>query len=337
MKKSGAIGLLALLGLLSPARARADDTPGLGEARTRASSCLAHDYDGAAFRDPYLRYVYPEEKIAGPPADPGLTYRRIDADIMLMLLERAGEVSPALRPAAARAASVLHELPSLWSGKGFSNVRRQPDPQGIALDTYCIVGWLEGDARMARSVAQALKGDGWLPAELYDGEERFRRDADEAWCLRLLASPAGGGIGSAKQVLERVVADFHEARRSDPAGRQLFYAAYHLALLLEDSPDLGSGVEVVALRHDLEEVMEAWAAARAPGDEAADLLEWANLVSLKLPGLERSATRRRGVQILLAHQNGDGCWRVRGARPPEAGSSFLTLRALLALSSYRDP
>ena len=336
--RPAAIRLLALAALLLPTPAAAAPEPGLAEARTKAAACLARDYDGEAFRDPYLRYVYPEEGLEGTTSDPNLTYRRIDADIMLVLLEREGSVAAALRPAVERAARVLRELPTLWAGKGFDNIRRDPKPEGIALDTFCIVGWLESDRKMAEAAARALDGDGWLPEGLYEGEESFRRDADEAWCLRLLASPAGGGLGPGGRVLDRLLADLRSARKDDPAGRQVFYAAYHLGLLLEETMRLGSGIDAAALRDELTETMAAWAAARPRGGEpASDLLEWANLVTSKLPRPGASGLKRRGVEILLRHQAEDGCWRVPGARPPEAGSSFLTLRALLALSAYRDP
>lgn len=325
-------------GLFVQALAASPGEAALAEARNSAAACLARDYDGRAFRDPYLRYVYPEEKLAAPPADPDLTYRRTDADIMLALLERESSVPAALRMAAGRAARVLHELPPLWAGKGLNNVRREPRPDGTALDTFCIVGWIEGDRGMAREVARALDGDGWLAEGLYEGEERFRRDADEAWCLRLLASSGEDGLAPARQVLDRLVANFRQAREEDPAGRQTFYAAYHLALLLEEPLDRDSGIDAAGLRRELEEAMEAWALARPEGQEPVpDLLEWANLVTSKLPGLDSSGLRRRGVGILLRNQEESGCWRVPGARPSEAGSSFLTLRALLALSAYREP
>jgi hypothetical protein len=191
---------------------------------------------------------------------------------------------------------------------------------------------------MAQTAAQALDGDGWLPEGLYDGEESFRRDADEAWCLRLLASSGVGGPGSARRVLDRLVSDFRAARREDPSTRRAFYAAYHLGLLLEDPQDPGEMPDPAGLRKELEQAMEAWAAARPHGGEpASDILEWANLAASKLPPPGPDGLRRRAVDILLRFQHEDGCWRVPGARPPEAGSSFLTLRALLALSSYRDP
>ncbi len=333
--------LLTFLGVAAmafPALVAATGGSRLQEAAGRAAACLARDYDGQAFRDPYLRYVYPEERLEGTASDPDLTYRRIDADIMLVLLAREGKVAAALRPSADRASRVLHGLPPLWAGKGFNNIRKDPRPEGIALDTFCIVGWLEADRAMAEAALGALDGDGWLPEGLYEGPETFRRDADEAWCLRLLASPAGGGLSDARRVLDRLLADLREARKADPAGRQSFYAAYHLGLLLEETTDLGSGIDAATLREELAETMEAWAAARPRGQEqASDLLEWANLVTSKLPRLESTGLKRRGVEILLRQQGEDGCWRVPGARPPEAGSSFLTLRALLALSAYRDP
>jgi len=335
------MGILCVAVIRGQLRAAALSDSALVEARNKAASCLARDFDGGAFRDPYLTYVYPDERLptpAGPAVEPGFTYRAIDANIMLVLLKREGSIPPSLQPAVDRAGQVLGKLPRLWNGRGFSNVRRSPRTDGIALDTFCIVGWLESDRSMAQAAAQALDGDAWLPEELYDGEQRFRRDADECWCLRLLASLGNDGIGSARRVFDRVISDFRSSRREDPSGRQTFYAAYHLGLLLAESEDLGNAVDPAALRAEVEEALETWAAARPAGrEQASDILEWANLATSKLPGLDRTGLRRRSLEVILRHQSADGCWRVSGAEPPQAGSSFLTLCALLALSSYREP
>ena len=328
-----AIGILCAAACTQAVAVAASESV-LAAARNKASSCLARDFDGLIFRDPYLTYVYPDEKLPAPASDPGLTYRAVDADIMLALLERERNVPTALRAAVKRADQVLRELPGAWRGRGFSNTRRGSRVDGVALDTFCIVGWLEGDKSMAEAAAQALDGDGWLPEGLYDGEERFRRDADEAWCLRLLASGSAGVPAPARRVLDRLVSDFRITRQEDPSGRQAFYAAYHLGLLLEDSQGLGEALDPAALSEELGQAINAWAAARPPGHEpASDILEWANLAASKLRYSGASDLRGRAVEILLRYQHEDGCWRVPGARPPEAGSSFLTLRALLALSS----
>jgi len=353
------IGLLCVAGIATGASLAGMKDAALGEARSKAAACLARDFDGRSFRDPYLAYIYPEEKLPGTASDPDLTYRRIDADIMLSLLQREGGAPAPLQGAVEQAGKVLRELPASWNGRGFSNVRREPRAGGIALDTFCIVGWLEQDRGMADAVARALDGDGWLPEGLYEGDERFRRDADEAWCVKLLASPAGSGMEPARRVLERLVDDFRRARSEDAAGRQTFYAAYHLGLLLEDwaprsttpgyakEGDVAGGapsrtpscaIQPADLRTRLLAALEGWAAARPAGkEEGADILEWANLATVRLEGLDRTGLPRRAVEMLLRSQREDGCWRVPGARPPEAGSSFLTLRALLALRGYREP
>src|SRR5262245_24283548 len=82
---------LCAVGFFTPALAAPGDSA-LEAARGKAAACLARDYDGRAFKDPYLRYVYPEEKLPPVAADPDLSYRRIDAAIMLALLEREGDI-----------------------------------------------------------------------------------------------------------------------------------------------------------------------------------------------------------------------------------------------------
>jgi len=89
------------------------------------------------------------------------------------------------------------------------------------------------------------------------------------------------------------------------------------------------------------QALRAWVAAHADrgSDTLDDLVEWANLASseaLGLLGAEGESMRLRAIGILLERQQPDGCWTIAGAKPPRLASSFLTLRALLALRHYRE-
>ncbi|HZI92965.1 MAG TPA: hypothetical protein VFE84_01875 [Patescibacteria group bacterium] len=312
------------------------------DALERAARCLARDQVDGAFRDPYLSYVYPAENLPVASTIPGprLTYRRVDADVVLALLARHGAPPEPLAAAVRQAEKTLKEIVPVWRDAGLDNVRRGARQGGVALDTFCIVGWLNQDDAMARVVADALDGDGWLPGALYDdGEERFRLAADESWCVRLLVT-THPGLGGAARVVDRIAGQLKRDAQADPGGRGVFYEAWHLAMALEKA-----GPAYADIRHRAVAVLRAWALLHeAATDEhaerrAADIMEWANLASGDvLDPVEDRALTLRVVQILLRSQSEDGCWRF----PPdstgraESATSFLTLRAMLALASYGD-
>jgi hypothetical protein len=358
----------------SPGAERSPETAArVKRALEAGAACLSRDHDGSGFRDPYLTFVYPGEALPTPLGSPPLTYRRIDADFILALLARSSPPGGASRhpvqEMSEAARRTLERAAPLWQSRGLSNVRRQPSPRGIALDTYCMVGWLAQDRVMADNVARAIDGDGWLPQNLYAEEERFRADADECWCLKFLASPAGPGLAGATPVLDRIARSFRRAAQNDPGSRATFYEAFHLGMVLEEAdrasrlpgrriggisdrrmrdisnrrasgisnrrPSALAGDEDVSdaeeLKRETRDALRIWADRQESA--ASALVEWANLAACEIlddePGTQ---LRRRALEVLLEAQEKDGCWRLREATPASYGSSFLTLRALLGLA-----
>ncbi len=157
--------------------------------------------------------------------------------------------------------------------------------------------------------------------------------ADESWCLRLVLS-TGQKTAGPDRVLARIQREFVIRAKTDPAGTDAFYEAWHLGMLLAD------GITPID-PSPIRAVFSDWADAHADPARAggSDIVEWANLAGshvLDLLGDTGSALRDRAVGILLRRQAGDGCWVIPDARPPRLASSFLTMRALMALQRYRD-
>lgn len=329
------LGTTLLLGMQTVSFAAGDAL--LDRAFERGVSCLASDLEEGRFRDPYLRFVYPGEALPAPPGRRPLTYRQVDAAAILSLIGRTGPVPEPLATVMREARADLAALAPVWRGRGFSNTARDPRPDGIALDTYCIVGWLNGDIGMAAEAAAAIEGDRWLLPKWYDDAESYRAPADEAWCLRLLASTSRFH-DPASRVLDRIVTEWRQHRREDPGGTAAYYEAWHLEMVVSELLAHGSAADPrwMRLSDEIADGLRAWAEAhaamRAAGDaRRADLLEWINLVTAERiePGL-----RLQAAEVLLATQEGDGCWRIPGGRHPNSATSFTTLRGLLALRRY---
>jgi hypothetical protein len=326
--------IILVLGFqVSPGPAAAPASREIEAAFRSAAGCLAHDSRaGDQFGDPYLSYVYEDEHLPVGAGTGPMTYRIVDAEIILTQLARLGPLPRSLARRAARAESALRAARPLWMERGFSNTLRSHRADGIALDTFCMVGWLLQDDPMAREVAAAVEEDRWLPPGWYEGPQSYRATADEAWCLRLVEQ-AGRFDAATARVQERLGVEFEKTGTTDPTGDDAFYEAWHLGMLAADSH---RRVDVDSILSTL----RAWAEAHEQSGRAGreDILEWANLASsdvLSLRGVEGRTLRDRALRILLDHQGKDGCWSIPGVVPANLASSFLTLRALVALQLYR--
>jgi hypothetical protein len=310
---------------------------------------MARQIEGGRFRDPYLRYVYPDERLPGAPGGEPLTYRQVDGYVILALIGRAGDAPEPLVGDVIRAETALRAAARAWRGAGFSNTIRAPRADGVALDTFCMVGWLLGDPTMAREAAGVIEGDRWLPPGWYEEGEAFRALADESWCVRFLtsgpvASEARELPRAARPVLERLASEFRSRAVEAPAATGTFYEALHVGMVLAEAGSaapariVGSaGGAGPPLAEVVLAVLRRWAGDHA-GPSEPDVLEWANLAAseiLRASGEAGRPLREQAISVLLDRQEDDGCWAIPGAKPPDTASGFATLRALLALQAYR--
>ena len=310
----------------------------------RGTACLERDLDGVGFRDPYLSYVYPEERLPVPPGASRLTYRLVDAYMILAMLGSETSLNGALSQAAQHGEMILREAAPLWHGRGFNNTVRDAHPDGIALDTYCMVGWLLKDEAMAQEAAAAIEGDRWLPPGWYNEPEAFRAPADECWCLRLIAATTGlDAVPRSVAVLARIEREFLSRAREASVDTVLFYEAWHVGMVLAEmaakSPGQTLAPDRSALLAEATRVLDRWALARPDGStSSADVLEWSNLATadaLYLAGADGMRLNRRALRAVISSQGEDGCWTIQDGKRPRSASSFETLRALLALQPHR--
>ncbi|MBZ5638454.1 MAG: hypothetical protein LAO51_06795 [Acidobacteriia bacterium] len=298
---------------------------------------VASAYHGNSFDDPYLRYVYTDERLSSPLEGYEVTYRLLDAYFIVRMLKETG-VAPG--PAAVlfeRAEALTTALVPSWRAFGIYNLRRSPSPGGIALDTYAILAWLSRDVGLARVLVSGLDGDGWLPANLYTGEQSFRLLADESWAARaVLVSgidpPLGNGLvlRIGKEALLRV-----GRPQSSVARANLVVLALDALRDLRESTGgaPGGDPKVDRMRRGLVEE-----GVRLLGDSELEdsTLTLANLLgSLAPEGEARRESLEPGVRTLLAGQDHYGGWSEARGTGGSSGRVFTTLRAMLALATYR--
>lgn len=298
-------------------------------------ACVAGSYDGRAFADDYLRFVYPGEHLSSPLPDRRITYRILDAYFIVLMLRQAGaEPGPAtaLFEDAERLTAAL--VPA-WRAQGVYNLRKDPAPDGIALDTYAILAYLRRDGAMARTILAGLDRDGWLPANLYVGPESFRLLADESWAARALVV-TGVAPDRAGPIVRRIADDALDDldRGGDPGTRANI--ALHALEALDDlrpmgirGPDPSDEDARAAL------LAELWRLREDPR-LAGDTLTLANLTAtLVLASPDACRDLAPSIDALLRRQETDGCWSVDASRSDPSGRVFATLRILLTLVRYQ--
>ena len=314
---------LLVAATISPSRAASP-----ADAIARGVAFLARSFHVAGYDDEYLRYVYPGERLECPLPDCRLTYRLIDAYVNLALLDRAGVPHGPADEQFGISREVLAAIVPEWRERGLYDVKRDPEGDGIALDTYCIVGLLGRDRAMADVVAAHLDGDDWLPDNHYPDEESFRKLADETWCVRLLDSASRGGRREVPRLtrlaLRRGLAFLEEDRPAEVRAN----VGLHLLYLVDD-------VGGRSLRADRERLRNLLLEFAADPELRNDSLTQANILqALAFSGDLPKCAVKDIAERLLRHQEEDGGWH---SRVEETGTSlrvFTTMRALLALAEY---
>lgn len=304
----------------------------------RGLACVASAYDGQGFNDPYLRFVYPGEALDSPAADSRVTYRLLDAYFILLMLREAGVNGGPAAPAFERAEAVTSALAAAWRDRPIYNLRKDPRPEGIALDTYAILAYLRHDVGMSRVVLDGLDGDGWLPANYYTGKEWFRLFADESWAARAVASAAidpEAGRGAILRVATEGRARLK--RPTDFAARAILVVHVLEALRDLPPPTPARGGSATDAAEDLRAYFVGEAILllrRAAADK--DTLILANLVgSLAAEPEVAARDLARGVAALAQRQDAAGCWSPSTDAVEDTARIFTTMRCLLAQSLYR--
>ncbi|MFH1409684.1 MAG: hypothetical protein ABIH34_07270, partial [Nanoarchaeota archaeon] len=263
----------------------------------------------------YLSYVYPGEDLECPLPDCEITYRSLDRDFNLFFLGELG-LGGVLRDDISSAERRIFAIATSWEGKGIYNVLHQPEEDGIALDTYCIVGLLTENEVMAQTVLETYNDGHWLSDDYYQGESSFRRLADESWCVRLLLATSPGTDEPVDMIVEETLI-LHESPVSDLAK---MIGTLHTLFVLHDAKDARLSLYQDYVYQHIPLIEE-------------DTLTLANVMDALLqtgfPKEKLSSVQKD----LVSRQHEEGFWY---ANPDEEKNAhvFTTFRAVSALARY---
>ncbi|MBN1646314.1 hypothetical protein JW868_04715 [Candidatus Woesearchaeota archaeon] len=299
--------------------------------------------DDLTYNDPYLQYIYAGEELDCPVEDCRITYRTLDAMFNLKFIDQDFDKAEqgALAQHIAKADEVMTAMLPQWRESRLYNIQNQGmiDPDGPALDTYCIMGLIYEDPEMALVVKQSLGGsDGsdWLPESFYAGAQAFRTVADESWCVRLLLylPEDEQDDGLVEQLAEKLMGEADKLLEKESS---LIYKAntvFHLLYMAQDLEDKGIALSIdwrTKYFHEMTDLLDHEVI-------QDDTLTVANIIdSLIYAGYAVPAdTFSESVQQLLERQQPGGKWFMNINSDSEDLQVFTTFRVVLALKKYKD-
>ncbi len=280
-------------------------------------SACGSSLDHRIQEDAYLAYTYPDEDL---PA--GLTYRKIDYYTNVLLLEDAYGVKD---PDSAAMREQLQEFLDWAQDAGFSNtIQTQEGGKDVALDTYCIVGWLFNDTAAAEKVAGAITHNNLID-DTYYTEDAWRNLADEAWCIMLLGKTGVDQDEAAFLVEDKI----HEGRaflKTDASAVDKSGIVLHMLLMLHAYPGLADEKAYW--------VDKGVAYLDDPALQENNLV-LANLADALLSYPDTEQKVKPTIDLLKSRETGDIWVPVEGMEPGY-GQLFATSRVELALYHYEQ-
>ncbi len=305
------------------------ETRSVDQAVQRGLEYLARAHAPYRYDDPYLEYVYPGESLDCPLADCRLTYRLLDAYFMVeMLTSRLiGNERSLLRSQSDEANAVFEAIAPTWRQASILNTAKstEQDKDGLALDTYCILGYLKNDSSFSDTVLRYLGDDGWLAPDAYL-TDRWRNIADESWCLRLLAVTDKRPVQFETLIQAKIDQTKQFVQTNEPASSKLA-VLYHALLMLNDFQNESYAAAITEFQNRSVELFNQKIL------PLRDPISLGNLVeSLVATGYSNKVELDKLVRNLIGFQTPDGAWRDE----QDQATVFSTFRALIGLASYRS-
>ena len=275
---------------------------------------LDKNYDeNFVYNDDYIKFVYPGENL---PLN--LTYRKIDAYMNLVYAkeELPKDKSKRIQYQVDEAYNNLNSLLPYFENKlTYNTIKNVSD--GYALDTYCIVGYLFNNTKIANNVIKLIVNNNLIENDYYE-EDKWRNIEDETWCILLLNK-----VNLNKNVVLMLtnikLNETYQFINSENTLNDKAAVLIHTIMLLNELnyynySGLKDKLYEIALQDEIKQ----------------NILIEANILYV----LSKSGYQKDKLEIIYnlirEKQNKDGGWYLNKSY----GNVFTTQRAILALNAY---
>jgi len=283
---------------------------------------------GFSYNDEYLKYVYPGEALECPLNNCKITYRKLDAYFNLKFIKNEFQDYSLIKQDVEEADRILTSLIPIWRNKKLYNIVNETmkDSSGLALDTYCILGYLYNDKEMSTLVLNSLENDNWLPSSFYEGDQDFRTIADESWCVRLVAKSNNKEL--IRDVKDKLVKDTYTFINEDHDKITKVNAAIHTLTMLnefnENDKEINFFKDYIATSISDKQTWQ-------------DTTTLANILDVLVQSnYLNKAIINKLTRELINRQEKDGRWLISKGYNENFGQVFTTFRVIAALNKYQQ-
>ncbi|MFH1401227.1 MAG: hypothetical protein ABIH41_06955 [Nanoarchaeota archaeon] len=294
---------------------------------------LARSYSGFSYDDEYLKFVYDDEDLVCPVQGCTLTYRLMDGYFNVKFIEEVvDDVSPMGRQVSDADAVLKGTIP-LWNKEPiFNTIKGLQDPQqGIALDTYCILGMVYDDKSVAAHVREYVQDDLNIMPDDYHAVDVWRNIGDESWCVRLFLRTEKD-----KRFVESMVRrHLDEAYLFIDSGADdvdKVSVVYHTLYVVADARKY---LKTDIYDKDIVYFSDFLSYFADKSFFSSVLMESNMLDVLLYAGFDNDALLEEMVTRILEAQGSDGRWRMSADAPENVADVFTTMRAVVAINEYK--
>ncbi|MFH1916948.1 MAG: hypothetical protein ABIJ21_06830 [Nanoarchaeota archaeon] len=290
-------------------------------------------YSSYMYADEYLQYVYPGESLACPLETPcNITYRLLDAYFDVYFLEEAMPGLQGLENQRKDAHAVLLGVAKNWENEKINNViRSDAGSGGVALDTYCIVGYITKNPKMAEIARSYLTEDNnWMPSDYFEGDA-WRNIADESWCIRLFIE-VGYDKELTIQLVDKLIADTDNfINDKNITDTDKLSVVYHTLYILSEFEKYDN--RYLEKKRKYSDFINYFSYKNLAGNT----LMLANLLDVMVAAdYDNPAAIEEIADKVLLAQESSGYWKISSDFPDNQGQVFTTFRALIGLNNYRN-
>jgi hypothetical protein len=266
------------------------------------------------YNDNYLKFVYPNENL---PLN--LTYRKIDsyANLIYFKEEIQKDKLKIIQYQVNEAYNNLNSLLPYFENKlTYNTIKNVSD--GYALDTYCIVGYLFNNTKIASNVVSLIINNN-LVEDNYYREDKWRNMADEAWCI-LLLNKASSDKNIVLTLTNIKLNETYQFINSENSIGDKVAVLIHSVMILNElsynNSDIKDKLYKLALQDEIKK----------------NILLEADILYV----LSKSDYQKDKLEIIYKlikeKQNKDGGWY----QDKNYGNAFTTQRVILALNAYEN-
>ncbi|MBU1975923.1 MAG: hypothetical protein KKG59_05965 [Nanoarchaeota archaeon] len=293
---------------------------------------LAANYNEYQYNDEYLTFVYGGESLECPlPTPCNVTYRLLDAYFDVYFLEEVTDTT-LIQNQVDDAHAILSSLAKKWEAETIYNTKKSQVQGGIALDTYCILGFLENNHNMAEVVKSYVDVADWMEPNAFQ-TDIWRNVADESWCARLFIK-TDIDKQLTKAVIYRLVDDTTAFKNHpDISDMDKLSVIYHMLYVLEDWERKYDDTTFKQEKLGYSDFISYFSQKNLQGNS----LMTGNLLDVMVySNYDNPETMKELTIKVLGNQRPEGHWRMTAEAGDNYVQVFTTFRALIGLNQYKQ-